>query len=237
VKTGRYAVSIENTEPKINIELLTNEWVYILEVLENENMLHYGLAEDGEETLSEKLITTIAAKLDKEFTTTTQVLKKMQIIIPEISNDSVSNDLRDLTQTLMQLGHATTGGLLGGENGYGVYFENEVFAMHPYCWCEGDDCKWCNPCLCPAEVDTYLVNKVEVDIETWAKTDKQNREIVHNKELECKRCSEKIESAPNFLHKPTNSKIWWYKYIGRGMEFGLHANWKDIMKEVKESIT
>lgn len=230
-------MTIENTEPKINIEFSVNEWVYILEVLENENMLHYGLTEEGEENLTEKLISVITTKLDKEFATTTQVLKKMQIIIPEISNDSVSNDLRDLTQTLMKLGHETTGGLLGGENGYGVYFENEVFGMHPYCWCEGDDCKWCNPCLCPEEITQYLVNGVEVDIETWVKADKHNRETVHNKELECNRCRENIKAAPNFIHKPTNSKIWWYKYIGRGMEFDLHANWNDIMKEVKESIT
>jgi hypothetical protein len=32
---------------------------------------------------------------------------------------------------------------LGGENGYGVDFENDVFMMHPYCWCESYDCPWC----------------------------------------------------------------------------------------------
>lgn len=34
------------------------------------------------------------------------------------------------------------GGLLGGEFGYGVHFENELFKMHPFCWC-GEDCKDC----------------------------------------------------------------------------------------------
>jgi len=36
------------------------------------------------------------------------------------------------------------GGLLGGENGYGENYENDVFKMSRYCWCETDDCKLCN---------------------------------------------------------------------------------------------
>jgi hypothetical protein len=27
--------------------------------------------------------------------------------------------------------------------------------------------------------------------------------------------------APNFWHKPTGLKVWWYKYIGRGMVFSF----------------
>jgi len=27
--------------------------------------------------------------------------------------------------------------------GYGVEFENDVFEMHPYCWCGEEDCKQC----------------------------------------------------------------------------------------------
>lgn len=26
---------------------------------------------------------------------------------------------------------------------YGSEFENDVFEMHPYCWCDGDNCKQC----------------------------------------------------------------------------------------------
>ena len=32
---------------------------------------------------------------------------------------------------------------LGDEMGYGVHFENDTFEMHPYCWCESDDCPQC----------------------------------------------------------------------------------------------
>jgi len=26
---------------------------------------------------------------------------------------------------------------------YGTLFENDIFRMHPYCWCDRDECKWC----------------------------------------------------------------------------------------------
>ena len=26
---------------------------------------------------------------------------------------------------------------------YGIHFENEIFEMHPYCWCEQDNCLQC----------------------------------------------------------------------------------------------
>jgi hypothetical protein len=35
--------------------------------------------------------------------------------------------------------------LPGGKNagGYGVHFSNDVFEMHPYCWCDKEDCPQC----------------------------------------------------------------------------------------------
>lgn len=54
---------------------------------------------------------------------------------------------------------------------YGTVVENETFSMHPFCWCEEEECPWCGP-----------------------------------------------TNAPNFHYKPSGFKLWWYKYIGRGME-------------------
>ena len=54
---------------------------------------------------------------------------------------------------------------------YGTTIDNDTFMMHPYCWCERDECLWCGE-----------------------------------------------ESTPNFWYKPLDFKVWWYKYIGRGME-------------------
>ena len=27
---------------------------------------------------------------------------------------------------------------------YGTLYEDDIVMMHPYCWCEDKDCKWCN---------------------------------------------------------------------------------------------
>lgn len=27
---------------------------------------------------------------------------------------------------------------------YGVTTENHLFSMHPFCWCDGEDCQWCS---------------------------------------------------------------------------------------------
>lgn len=94
-------------------------------------------------------------------------MKKIQaeIIIPKGAN---RGDLMvELTRQL-SLKTGNSGGFgLGGENGYGIDYENDVFMMHPFCWCESYDCLWC------------------------------------------------AEDKENFLYKPTNFKMWWYKYIGR----------------------
>lgn len=68
---------------------------------------------------------------------------------------------------------------------YSTNFENDVFMLHPYCWCEKETCPWCS-------VDP--MDKIMLQ---------QNPEG---------------QSAPNFHYKPTDFKVWWYKYIGRGMD-------------------
>lgn len=32
---------------------------------------------------------------------------------------------------------------------YGTIKDNEVFMMHPFCWCERDDCAWCGGEILP----------------------------------------------------------------------------------------
>ncbi len=27
---------------------------------------------------------------------------------------------------------------------YGTEYENKIFSLHPYCWCEKDDCEYCS---------------------------------------------------------------------------------------------
>ena len=65
--------------------------------------------------------------------------------MPEISGDIVSEGLYKLSKALGKLNpKAQHHGFLGGEWGYGQNFENKVFMMHPFCWCDEEKCKWCN---------------------------------------------------------------------------------------------
>lgn len=56
----------------------------------------------------------------------------------------IARDIVDLTETLVtKHGAKHEGGGLGGRYGYSVVFENDIFAMHPFCWCEQSTCPWC----------------------------------------------------------------------------------------------
>ena len=65
---------------------------------------------------------------------------RITIVVPK----EADGELVELTQYLCDTLGLEGGNGLGGQNGYGVDYENDTFMMHPYCWCEQDDCKWCN---------------------------------------------------------------------------------------------
>lgn len=166
---------------------------------------------------------------------------------------------------------------------YGVDIDNDIFMMHPYCWCEQGDCVWCGGCRCPQTAFHYLIDGKEVTYQEWndfyinferdwykvrgyknpPKTHKDlgwkeninewlygetggllansHRETKHD--LICDYCkgvgifatngSEPGKGAPNFWYKPTNFKVWWYKFIGRDME----TNRSITEKELQEILT
>ena len=160
--------------------------------------------------------------------------------LPPASEGQVSADLVWLTEHLMKSqGAETSGGILGGEFGYGAYFENDTFMMHPFCWCERDDCPWCWGCTCPEGADIYEVAGQRVTWEEWLaeydRTGNTQRTFRKDEGLACDYCQGERESAPNFLHKPTGSKVSWYKYIGRGMSVDLRGDWRSILAECVES--
>ena len=120
-----------------------------------------------------------------------------RIITPPRASDGViAAGLVSLTEAIAAIMPDTVShGLLGGRFGYGARYENDVFMMHPYCWCERPECPWCRECECELEpAPSYAVAK------------------------ECENCKNPKELAPNFHHKKTGLKVWWYKWIGRGME-------------------
>ena len=117
----------------------------------------------------------------------------LKIFIPKEATTRIEFDLVNLTERIGKIDpDLVSHGVLGGEFGYGADYENDTFMMHPFCWCEREDCSWCGG-----------------------------------------------EEAPNFLHKPKNLRIWWYKWIGRDMEYNRKvdkAEWSQIYEDCIKSI-
>jgi len=134
---------------------------------------------------------------------------EIELIVPERAGNLIESDLVKLTQILVENGHAEyRGGLLGGLYGYGANFKNDVFMMHSYCWCDEEDCPWCD---CTGQAGTEYG-------------------------------AEPGRPAPNFWYYGKSGqeiKIWWYKWIGRGMEYNRTVDakeWLLIFKECLDSL-
>ncbi|NKY60377.1 hypothetical protein [Nocardia flavorosea] len=66
-------------------------------------------------------------------------MTELRIVLPAISSDKVSTDLRHLTRAIAKVTGEQLAGGLGGPDGYGFDYETSVFSMFPFWW--GD-------CLC-----------------------------------------------------------------------------------------
>lgn len=119
---------------------------------------------------------------------------QIQIILPATDEGAMSAFLRGLTKAIYDATGDDGGYGLGGAHGYGANWNSAVFMMKPYCWCERTDCAWCAGCDCP-DPCSYHGADVHQDVGFVPE-----------------------RGAPNFWHKPSGLKVWWYKYIGRGME-------------------
>lgn len=85
----------------------------------------------------------------------------IQIVLPPISEDYISSDLRDLTKAICGKTGEEAGCGLGGEFGYAIDFENNIFKFHPYCWCDREECPYCGGCNCPNSAYHYFVDNNE----------------------------------------------------------------------------
>lgn len=134
---------------------------------------------------------------------------------------------------------------------YGANFENDVFLMSSFCWCEKEDCPWCMGCTCDRLFAEYFVEgkrvsydeyyawyyalpklpygKPEFDAawEAQKKYIEEHSQVIFDETKKCPYCSGELHQdkgaepgmgAPNFWYKPAGFKVWWYKYIGRGVE-------------------
>ncbi|MFE6508136.1 hypothetical protein ACFVBP_10735 [Nocardioides sp. NPDC057764] len=157
------------------------------------------------------------------------------IVLPEVSEDPISDGLRELTRVLVAAGVPNDhGGGLGGEFGYGVDVDTPVFMMHHFCWCEQAECPWCRSCVCGDDSYTYVdANGLEVTRDEFLDRGSFSAggDMIPIPERQCVNCRTRPGREPNFLHKATGSTITWYKWIGRDQEVHLHGSWDAILAE------
>lgn len=114
---------------------------------------------------------------------------------------------------------------------YGTDINTAVFSMHSYCYCEEDSCPWCGPgCTCTFKLlltpdgltGPTETMRCEVCTVGWG----------------CEQGGTPGKAAPNFWHKPSDFKVWWYKYIGRSMETEgpMPTDFEALLMECLESI-
>ncbi|WP_157119796.1 hypothetical protein [Nocardia xishanensis] len=132
------------------------------------------------------------------------------VILPPISDDDVSTSLRALTRAIANATRQVLWGGLGGDDGYGLAHETDVFVMRPFYW---GDC------------DCGHMDRIN---NRWYDLDLDN----HPGGCDCEQCAAYSEwvnkqgrclptcstELPNFLYKPTGARVEWYKWIGRDME-------------------
>ncbi len=166
---------------------------------------------------------------------------EVKIIVPDTSimdlslEGVIGSNLYHLTELLAAHGSKTNHGLFGGDWGYGAFYENDVFMMHPYCWCEKMECPWCRACECES---VYTVDDKVVDFRGWM--DMQDRTRIGVRiTKQCEICADPKPNEPNFRIKDPLIEIHWYKYIGRGMKIpeGLTLEqWSTAFAAVIDSI-
>lgn len=122
------------------------------------------------------------------------MMTDVTIVLPERSQDTISNGLRKLTATIgKKYPEKQAYGLLGGEDGYGCEFENSTFHMHPQCWC--DDYDTCKVCQSPNFV--HHKSGLEIEWYKWIGRSMEFNKKVSDDEWEVilKECLESLEDG------------------------------------------
>lgn len=138
-------------------------------------------------------------------------MTEVRIIIPGGTFGASADD--DVIDTAMRVIGVGFGSEDEWASKYGTNFENEVFLMHRYCWCEEGNCPWCAGCYCESN-DWRGGEKAPAGrkcdwcagIHKWADKGALPPD------------QEPHYGAPHFWFKPSGFRLWWYKYIGRDMQ-------------------
>lgn len=176
-------------------------------------------------------------------------MSEMHIVLPPVSNDEISNGLRHLSGVLGGIHPENQSyGLLGGEDGYGNEYENDIFLMFPFYWgdclCGHDSAVWeweeLNRHSDTCWTSTYhritkekgYLTSSKMPLEKWKalgwwKDDTWGIAVActcgHSELWQTWQTTHDHDWGcptirPNFLYKPSGFRVDWYKYIGRGME-------------------
>lgn len=188
--------------------------------------------------------------------------------------NNIRNGLVRITEILYKTG-LVNGSKYGEQLIYGANYKNDIFMLHPQCWCDQEDCPWCGGCNCSDSAYQYYIGKQLVTFDEWcnyryeyrkAQVEQLDENLIELEQYEkiiakleqlspvvhipqCDFClgkgvyaqygSEPGKGAPNFWYIPGNFKIWWYKYIGRDMEYNrtiTSEEWGKILHDCLNSI-
>ncbi len=162
----------------------------------------------------------------------------ISVVLP-VGALGASDDDDALDSMLRRIGEAANTEPGAWAEKYGTEVDNDVFMMHPFCWCERSDCPWCVGCECPPGAFHEYVDGVEVfvdefveihrrltaghkygtaEYEAGSREANRRRSRWHDPAMFCRYHRGEFGNAPNFLYKPTGFRVNWYKYIGRSTE-------------------
>jgi hypothetical protein len=97
---------------------------------------------------------------------------------------------------------------------YGTNYENDVFMMHEFCWCEREDCPWCCGCECDSEDVVYTVDGKPVTYEQWMQFYEDNVP-----DIEPGRCTDKQWAEWERISDEINARRDWYIPVDKQCDF------------------
>lgn len=137
---------------------------------------------------------------------------KIEIVTPQGAFGSYAGE--EVVTTAMRIIGVGFGSDDEWASKYGTDYENDVFLMKPYCWCDKEDgtCLWCIHGDHP-QFDELLRAR-------FGTTDYQEYR------------DRRYYDPPNFWFKPTDFRLNWYKYIGRDMASNKEEIAGDFLAQV-----
>ena len=172
-------------------------------------------------------------------------MTEVHIILPPVADqrDPLEFGLISLVGAIAQAApDSIAHGCLGGEFGYGALFENDIFLMHPHCWCDREgDCPWCTGC---AAYERKCARCAEPGTGDYAAGAIQGCDYSAGRGIFARFAPWALDHAtgyydpPNFWHKPSGLRVTWYKWIGRetttnGVKADLAAVFAECVASLK----